>query len=87
MPLQSVDGGGTGREVTITKERSVSWTTTFSAGINMEVISATTQITFEENLVDKKEKQWTVPASQVGKLGFTPTLKCTKGKFKPLQVR
>ncbi|KAL8727006.1 MAG: hypothetical protein Q9181_005863 [Wetmoreana brouardii] len=85
-----VDGGTTGSEVTITTERTVSQSVTFSAGFNIEIISASTDIsnisfpmqrTFEESISNGKEKKWTIPAGQNGKVGFTPTLKCTKGSM------
>ncbi len=74
-----VNGGTTGSEVEITEERSVSQSVTFSAGINIEIISASTEISFEETLTNGKAKKWTIPAGQSGKVGFTPNLKCTKG--------
>ncbi|KAI4194839.1 MAG: hypothetical protein LQ346_003600 [Caloplaca aetnensis] len=74
-----VNGGTTGSEVEITEERSVSQSITFSAGINIEIISASTEISFEETLTNGKSKKWTIPAGQSGKVGFTPNLKCTKG--------
>lgn len=85
--LQGADGSTTGSEITITEERSVSQSTTFSAGINIEVISASTEISFEETITNGKERKWTVPANQLGVVGFTPTLKCTKGKFSPKTLR
>ncbi|KAL8787750.1 MAG: hypothetical protein Q9213_002070 [Squamulea squamosa] len=74
-----VSGGTTGSEVEISEERSVSQSITFSAGINIEIISASTEMTFEETITNGKTKKWTVPAGQTGKVGFTPNLKCTKG--------
>ncbi|KAL8706615.1 MAG: hypothetical protein Q9201_000362 [Fulgogasparrea decipioides] len=76
-----VDGGTTGSEVTITTERTVSQSVSFSAGFDIEIISASTEITFEESITNGKEKKWTIPAGQNGKVGFTPTLKCTKGSL------
>ncbi|KAL8811846.1 MAG: hypothetical protein Q9223_007442 [Gallowayella weberi] len=73
------DGGNEGMEISISHERSVSQSVTFSAGINIEIISASTEMTFEETITDTKEKKWTVPAGQTGKVAFTPTLKCTSG--------
>ena len=77
--LMGVDGGTGGSEVKITHERSVSRSMTFEAGVGFEVFSASVSITFEESITDGEEKSFTIPAGQVGKLGFTPTLKCTKG--------
>ncbi|KAL8852456.1 MAG: hypothetical protein Q9221_002686 [Calogaya cf. arnoldii] len=77
---RGVNGGTGGAEVEITKERSVSQSITFSAGINIEIISASTEISFEETITNGKAMKWTVPAGQTGKVGFTPNLKCTKGK-------
>ncbi|KAL8678839.1 MAG: hypothetical protein Q9186_004822 [Xanthomendoza sp. 1 TL-2023] len=76
------DGGNEGMEITISHERTVSQSTTFSAGINIEIFSVGTELTFEESLTDSKEKKWTVPAGQTGKVAFTPTLKCTSGSLK-----
>ena len=77
--LTNVDGGVGGSEVTITKERSVSRSTTFEAGLDWKAISASVSVTFEESITNGNEKKFNVPAGQSGKLGFTPTLKCTKG--------
>ncbi|KAI4091886.1 MAG: hypothetical protein LQ344_003843 [Seirophora lacunosa] len=74
-----IDGGTTGAEVEITEERTVTQSVTFSAGINIEIISASTEMTFEESITNGKSKKWTIPAGQSGKVGFTPNLKCTKG--------
>ncbi|KAL8834865.1 MAG: hypothetical protein Q9170_003565 [Blastenia crenularia] len=74
-----VDGGTTGSEVTISHSREVSQSISFTAGVNIEIISAETTMTFEESITDTKEKKWTIPAGQAGKVGFTPNLKCTKG--------
>lgn len=52
---------------------------TFSAGLDIGVISASTEKSFEESLEDTKEKKWNLPAGQTSKFGFTPTLKCKKG--------
>lgn len=79
--MTGVDGGTAGSEVKITQERSVSRSTTFEAGVGFEVFSASVSITFEETLTDGEEKTFTIPAGQVGKLGFTPIWKCTKGSI------
>ena len=79
--LTGVDGGTGGAEVKITQERSVSRSSTFEAGIGFEVFSASVSVTFEETLTDGQEKTFTIPPGQVGKLGFTPILKCTKGEM------
>lgn len=79
--LTGVDGGTGGSEVKITQERSVSRSSTFEAGVGFEVFSASVSITFEETITNSQEKTFTIPAGQSGKLGFTPTLKCTKGMF------
>ncbi|KAL8995265.1 MAG: hypothetical protein Q9169_004971 [Polycauliona sp. 2 TL-2023] len=50
-------------------------------GINIEVLSASTEISFSETTTDEKSRTWTVPAGQTGKVGFTPNLRCTRGKF------
>ncbi|KAL9596549.1 MAG: hypothetical protein Q9219_005727 [cf. Caloplaca sp. 3 TL-2023] len=76
-----VDGGTGGTQVTISKARSVSQSTTFSAGINFAIFSASTELTFEQSITDTNQKTWNVPAGQTGKVGFTPTLKCTRGKL------
>ncbi|KAL8994416.1 MAG: hypothetical protein Q9169_005603 [Polycauliona sp. 2 TL-2023] len=76
-----VDGGSTGNDITILQAREVSRSTSFSAGINFEIFSASTELTFEESITDTKQKTWTVPAGQTGKVAFTPTLKCTRGKL------
>lgn len=81
--LTGVDGGTGGSEVKITQERSVSQSTTFEAGVNFEVFSASVSVTFEETITDGEEKTFAIPAGQVGKLGFTPILKCTKGSLMP----
>ena len=79
--LTSVEGGTGGAEVTISQERTVGWSTTFEAGLDVEIFSASVSVTFEESITDSKEKKFTIPAGQAGKLGFTPTLKCTQGSF------
>ncbi|KAI4169305.1 MAG: hypothetical protein LQ343_005803 [Gyalolechia ehrenbergii] len=76
-----VDGGTTGSEVTISHSREVSQSISFTAGVNIEIISAETTMTFEESITDTKEKKWTIPAGQSGKVGFTPNLKCSKGSL------
>ncbi|KAL8649402.1 MAG: hypothetical protein Q9210_004419 [Variospora velana] len=77
--MTAVDGGTAGADVEITKERSVSQSISFSAGINIEIISVSTEITFEESITNGQSKKLPIPAGQVGKLAFTPILKCTKG--------
>ncbi|KAL8960932.1 MAG: hypothetical protein Q9193_002448, partial [Seirophora villosa] len=62
-----IDGGTTGAEVEITEERTVTQSVTFSAGINIEIISASTEMTFEESITNGKSKKWTIPAGQSGK--------------------
>ncbi|KAL8745418.1 MAG: hypothetical protein Q9190_002444 [Brigantiaea leucoxantha] len=76
-----VEGGTGDGQTTISTAREVSQSTTFGAGINFEIFSASTELTFEQSLTDTKEKSWTVPAGQSGNVGFTPTLKCTRGKL------
>jgi hypothetical protein len=78
--LQVVLTGVDGRtEVTIIKERSVSRSITFEAGIDWEIFSASVSIEFEETITNGNGKKFVVPAGQAGKVHFTPTLKCTKG--------
>ncbi|KAL8720653.1 MAG: hypothetical protein Q9225_002523 [Loekoesia sp. 1 TL-2023] len=76
-----VDGGTTGSDITISHSREVSQSVSFTAGVNIEIISAETTMTFEESITDTKEKKWTIPAGQAGKVGFTPNLKCSKGSM------
>ena len=66
--------------MTISTAREVSQSTTFSAGFNFEFFSAEAGVTNEQSITDTKSKTLNVPAGQAGKLGFTPTLKCTSGK-------
>ncbi|KAL8837332.1 MAG: hypothetical protein Q9205_007387 [Flavoplaca limonia] len=75
------DGGTEGTEITISKSRTVEQSVTFSAGINLEVLQASTELSFSESLTDEKQRTWTVPAGQTGKVGFTPNLRCTRGHF------
>ena len=78
--LTNVDGGVAGSEVTITQERTVSRSTTIQAGVNVfDIVSASVSYTFEESLSDSKAKAFNIAAGQTGKLGFTPTLKCSHG--------
>ena len=32
-------------------------------------------------MTDTKQRIWKLPAGQLGKVGFTPTLKCTEGRL------
>ncbi|KAL8979146.1 MAG: hypothetical protein Q9177_006219 [Variospora cf. flavescens] len=77
--MTGVDGGTEGAEVEISEERTVTKSVTFSAGINIEIIEASTEMTFEESITNSKSKKLAIPAGQVGKLAFTPNLKCTEG--------
>lgn len=65
----------------MSQAREVSQSTTFSAGINFEIFSTSTELTFEESITDTKEEKWTLPAGHSGRVAYTPTLKCTKGKL------
>lgn len=78
---QTSDGGTEGTEITISKSRTVEQSVTFSAGINLEVLQASTELSFSESLTDEKQRTWTVPPGQTGKVGFTPNLRCTRGHF------
>ncbi|KAL9011604.1 MAG: hypothetical protein Q9173_003565 [Seirophora scorigena] len=76
-----MDGGTTGAEVEITEERTVTESITMSAGFDLEIISASMEMTFEKSITNGKAKTWTIPAGQSGKVGFTPTLRCTRGEM------
>lgn len=77
--LTNVDGGNGGVTVTISEARESSFSSSFTAGLNIGVVEASTTITFEHSITDTKSRAWQVPAGQTGKVGFTPNLMCTSG--------
>jgi hypothetical protein len=65
--------------VTVTRESS--FTSTFETGVNLEVFSAGASFSYEMSTSESKAVMVPIPAGSVGKLGFTPTLKCTMGEL------
>ncbi|OAQ64465.1 hypothetical protein VFPPC_05734 [Pochonia chlamydosporia 170] len=77
-----VDGGSGGTTITITAERSQSWTngTNFDFGIaDILSLGASISNSFTEEKSDTRSKAFSVPAGQSGDVGFTAFLVCTKG--------
>jgi hypothetical protein len=73
--------------ITITQERSASFSSTVEAGVNIEVFSAGASFTYEESVSSSQAYAFQIPAGSVGKVGFTPTLKCTQGMLLQLTTR
>ena len=75
-----VNGGTSGGTTTISTARTVEWSISVTTGVDLEIVKAETTIEFSQSITDTKTKTWTVPAGEVGKVGFTPTLRCSQGK-------
>jgi hypothetical protein len=71
----SVTGPAT---VTVTKERTQSWSTSMSIGIE-DILSLGISTEFSESVSSGSEVSVTIPEGQTGKLGFTATLSCSTG--------
>lgn len=77
----NVDGGKQGATVQISKARTASESISMTAGVNLEVVEASTTITFEKSTTDTKTFTFNIPAGQLGNVGFTPTVRCSTGKY------
>ncbi len=75
----NVDGGSEGTDIEITAERSSSRTVSSEVGISWEVLTASIGVEFEESTSSSTSRLFHIPAGQMGNVGFTPILKCTKG--------
>jgi hypothetical protein len=71
----SVTGPAT---VAVTKERTQSWSTSMSIGIE-DILSLGVSTEFSESVSSGSEVSVTIPEGQTGKLGFTATLSCSTG--------
>jgi len=74
--IDSVTGPGS---VTVTKERTQTWSTSMSLGI-ADIISLGVSTEFSESVSSGKQVSVTIAEGQTGKLGFTATLSCSTGK-------
>jgi hypothetical protein len=69
-------------DITITQERSQSWTSTLGASLGFEdVISLgmSFEESYSETVTNGQSKQFHVPAGQTGTVGFTAYLECSTG--------
>jgi hypothetical protein len=69
-------------DITITDERSQSWTRTMEMSLGFaDVISLgmSFQESYSETVTDSQAYAFHVPAGQKGKVGFTPYLECSTG--------
>jgi hypothetical protein len=64
--------------VTVKKERTQSWSTSMSIGIE-DILSLGVSTEFSESVSSSKEVSVPIPKGQTGKLGFTATLSCSTG--------
>lgn len=81
-----VDGGDGGSKITITRERTSSWSTTMEASLGFEDIlslGVSFSSTFEESITDSEAYEFTVPAGDHGYVNFTPYVLCKKGMLNP----
>jgi hypothetical protein len=71
----SVTGPGS---ITVTEERTQSWSTSMSIGIS-DILSLGVSTEFSESVSSGSQVTVTIPEGQSGKLGFTATLSCSTG--------
>lgn len=64
--------------VTVTEERTQSWSTSMSLGI-ADILSLGVSNEFSESVSSGSQKTVTIAEGQEGKLGFTATLSCSTG--------
>ncbi|CAJ2513932.1 Uu.00g020510.m01.CDS01 [Anthostomella pinea] len=82
--LADVDGGTGGSTETVSHERSQTWTTSASASLGFaDVLSLGVSFTQEYSceISDTKSYQFSIPAGQVGDVGFTAYLDCQTGTY------
>lgn len=71
-------GVGTGGStIAISEVSKASFSEPFPAGINTQIVEASTAIIFEQSITDTKTKAWTLPGGQSSKVGFRPLFMCT----------
>ncbi|KAF2723499.1 hypothetical protein K431DRAFT_292537 [Polychaeton citri CBS 116435] len=74
------DSVAAGQTVTITEERSVSFTQTLSASFGFEdIVDIGVSFSVSEEQSESKSLMFTAPAGQSGSVDFTPTLRCSTG--------
>ncbi|KAJ4293570.1 hypothetical protein N0V90_008853 [Kalmusia sp. IMI 367209] len=75
----AVSGGTEGASISVTAERSQTYTTSMSLGFS-DILSLGVSAEMSETVSSGSTVQVDIPGGQSGKLGFTATLSCSTGK-------
>ncbi|THW55283.1 hypothetical protein D6D25_03418 [Aureobasidium pullulans] len=75
-----IEGPFTGPvEPEISTSQTVSWTTTFSAGVSSDIFSIGAECSTEESVTSSLSITYKVPAGQNGNIVWTPIMRCRDG--------